>query len=271
MKTGVFILSYKRAERLRKVLGSLDFIPDSWKGRTYIVCREEEKNEYKDTADFFGVKTKIIPKEFTQDDPLFDWSQTMDFILDNIAIGEDYDSVVIMDDDLKFARIKEAGDNPVKASGTDMEAMLGALTYSVTDLTPLAGISTRGFVVARGSKIISNKTVAAVFGMKVSFFKEHPEFRFFNPKVRFMGDRYICISLLQAGWKNIVFSEFTYDSVTNQPGGCSTHRTNSLHNESALNMKKMFPDIVDLRVKTNLGDTRLDLRIDWEKAYKEKS
>jgi len=33
----------------------------------------------------------------------------------------------------------------------------------------------------------------------------------------------------------------------------------------------MFPDLVDIRVKTNLGDTRLDLHIDWLKAFKEKT
>lgn len=269
MKTAIFILSYRRAERLRTTVGSLNFIPKAWKDRTYIVCREEEKEAYTHTAEHFGVRCVSIPSSVTSVDPLFDWSETMDYILTELAIGDNYDNVIIMDDDLKFARLKESGENPEKASEDDMLVMLDKLINRSFDI-PLAGIATRGFVVSKGVMHTMNKSVAAVFSLHVPFFREHPEFRFFNEKTRFMGDRYMCIRLLQAGHQNEVFSEFTYDSITNQQGGCSVRRTNALHNASALNIIKMFPSLISMKVKTNLGDTRLDLKIHWSKVYRPK-
>lgn len=271
MKQGIFVLSYRRGERLCKTKGTLNCISEDWKDRTYLVIREEESADYNKACEMFGVKKLIIPTEVTAQDTMFDWSQTMDYILDEIAIKHGYKSVLLCDDDFTIGHRLDLSSSKASAvTREEFNLMMDLLLDRPIDV-PIAGIIPRGFSHAMNSREIRNKTIAGMFALNVEFFKNHPEYRFFDERVRFMGDRLMCLKTLGDGVQNVAYAEFTHDSVTNTQGGCSTHRTKENHSYSAFNMQKMFPDLVDIRVKTNLGDTRLDLHIDWLKAFKEKT
>ena len=271
MKTGIFILSYRRGSRLLRTKGTLNFVSDTWKDRTHIVVREEEIDSYIDAANRFNVNISVLPSSYSSSDPLFDWAQTMDFILEEIGIKENYDSIMLVDDDLVIAYRPDLTTS--KGEGVtqvQFDLMMDNLMNRSNDI-PIAGIIPRGFSHAFTSPEVHNKTIAGLTCLHVPFFKDNSQYRYFNEKVRHMGDRYMCLNTLTHGIQNVAFANFTHDSIINTEGGCSVRRTNQNHSESALNMARMFPDLVKLKVKTNLGDTRLDLHIDWLKAYKEKS
>ena len=272
MTEAIFVLSYKRGDRLCRTKGSLNYISQDWKDRTFLVVREEESSSYVRACEMYGVRKIHIPTAVTEKDPVFDWSNTMDFILERIAIeADDFDSVVLMDDDLTIGHRLDLSSSKASAvtreEFNDLMDKLLPRPYEV----PIAGIIPRGFSHAINTRELRNKSIAGMFALNVKFFKEHPQYRFFDERARFMGDRLMCLRTLGDGIENVAYAEFTHDSVTNTEGGCSSHRTKENHSYSAVNMKKMFPDLVDIRVKTNLGDTRLDLHIDWLKAFKGKT
>lgn len=271
MKEALFVMSYKRGDRLCRTKGTLNYTSQDWKDKTFLVVREEESASYDRACQMYGVHKRVIPTSATEHDPLFDWSQTMDYVLDEIALREGYSNVVLCDDDLTLGCRHDLSTSKAGAVTREEFNLMMSLLMDRNDEYPIAGIIPRGFSHAFTSRNVFNKTIAGLFALHVPFFRAHPKYRFFDERVRFMGDRLMCLKTLQDGVKNVAYAEFTHDSVTNTEGGCSSHRTRENHSSSALNMQRMFPELVKIKVKNNLGDTRLDLQINWLKAYKEKA
>ena len=89
-----------------------------------------------------------------------------------------------------------------------------------------------------------------------------------------MEDFQVCLSLLTRGYKNRSYFRWAWDqwgTGSNAPGGCSTWRTPEIQAENARKLHALFPDYVSLVEKNAkkgwYGHPRLDVRIQWRKAY----
>lgn len=89
-----------------------------------------------------------------------------------------------------------------------------------------------------------------------------------------MEDYHMSLSLLRAGYQNVVYYAWAQDQQgSDLLGGCSVYRTGPAQAESARRLKAAHPDFVTLVEKTteggwrSVGATRLDVKIAWKKAY----
>jgi hypothetical protein len=87
-----------------------------------------------------------------------------------------------------------------------------------------------------------------------------------------MDDFNMTLQLLTRGFANIVSNEWrTSPSPGNARGGASTYRTLTSQNASAHNLKRLFPQFVSIRQKTNWqgmeGGDMVDVTVQWKAAY----
>lgn len=87
-----------------------------------------------------------------------------------------------------------------------------------------------------------------------------------------MSDRWVQLSLLYKGYRTITNCRYAVgDAGTGQAGGCTIFRTAELVSEAATAVHKNFPEVVELKTKTNgIWDVaRLDCTIYLKKLLKQ--
>jgi hypothetical protein len=84
----------------------------------------------------------------------------------------------------------------------------------------------------------------------------------------FMSDRYIQLALLSKGYKSISNGCYSVDDPgTGYKGGCSIVRTVEKQTEAAIKLKKLYPDHIKLKEKSNSAiwkESRIDCKINWK-------
>lgn len=91
-----------------------------------------------------------------------------------------------------------------------------------------------------------------------------------------MEDLDVTLQLLRRGYANPVLYEWCWNqNSSNLAGGCSTYRNAELQMEGALALEYHHPRYVSAREKKaknwkGFGDSRWDVTVQWEKAFRER-
>jgi hypothetical protein len=191
------------------------------------------------------------------------------------ATERGWPSVVLLDDDLRFARrcVREGDGKTVLAPATvndmnDMDRWLSRALF----LNPLAGIvarSTWSLGYAKTSVIEQMESCRMVAMLGLS--KQVYDLRF---RLQAMSDFDFVLRALKGGWGNVVSCEFAVDwGPVGAPGGCSEYRTPQVQEAAARALAAAHPDVVRTVRKRSEGwegfdGYRTDVRVQWVKAAK---
>lgn len=93
-----------------------------------------------------------------------------------------------------------------------------------------------------------------------------------NPNIKLYEDYWITLSMLTKGFKNAIIYNYFFNYLHNSEGGNSTFRNQELQEQAANELKKYFPQFVDVVEKEGswgkMGmENRKEVRIQWQKAY----
>ena len=192
---------------------------------------------------------------------------TRQFIMDN-AEG---DKVLMMDDDLAFARRGKRTDNPLyltPCTNEDIVAMVNLVEDHLGEYA-MVGISSREGNNRKEGEWSENTRIMRVFGLyKPSFIEAGCDFT----SLKVMEDFDVTLTLLTNGYKNIEINTFTNNQPgSNLDGGCKEYRTIETQGEAAHALAAKYPGLVvpvEKETKTSWGGgTRTDVRIYWKKAF----
>ena len=195
------------------------------------------------------------------------------FIVDH-AVKNDYDKIIILDDDLIFGRrISRSAPNLRKTEQPEMhelwERMEGLLDgYVHVGLSPRQ-MNDKHFPHVFKEGMRQN----AVHGLKPKVLaKEGIRY----DAVELMEDYYVTLSLFQKGYPNAVITDWTWDQrgASGAPGGCSLYRNAELQEKASKTLAEHFPNhvkVVQKETKTGWDNmkVRWDVRVQWRKAAKD--
>lgn len=181
----------------------------------------------------------------------------------------DTDKLIILDDDLTFARRRE--DDPTKfrpCTAEDIE-QLWTTCFLALDHYAHGAIATRegGNRNTDDYKFNSRAIRAHIF--RVDILKR--EGITLNG-TKFMSDFDTTLNLLEAGYGNIIINQWvTNQAGSNTEGGCSETRTLADLADAAYELHDRHPRFVKVVKKTTKGawggGERTDVIIQWKKAY----
>lgn len=179
--------------------------------------------------------------------------------------------VLMLDDDLDFfVRRKDDHTKLIKASPADISRMLTAV-HSALDRYAHVGIAVREGANRDTRPIIENTRLLRALAYRTDVMLKH--------KVRFdrspvMEDFDVALQLLELGYPSACINGWAQDQPgSNTAGGCSTYRTSEVQAQGATTLAKLHPDFVTVVEKPPLksggwdGKPRLDVRIQWKKAF----
>jgi glycosyltransferase involved in cell wall biosynthesis len=177
--------------------------------------------------------------------------------------------ILMLDDDLTF--FKRRNDDRTKfekASVHDVGEMLNSV-HTHLEFHAHVGICTREGGNRLPDKLYRNTRTLRALAYDVHVLRKH-DIRF--DAMHLMEDFYVSLSLLTAGYANVLLSDWVHDQVgSNTEGGCSQYRTMDEQARAAKELSVAFPKYVTLvRKKTKTawgGKERIDVRIQWKKAY----
>lgn len=197
---------------------------------------------------------------------------TRQWILDQHDLDWTTGPIVMMDDDLRFAkrRTDDPGKfRPVESAG-DFNEMIDAL-LSLLDAVPFAGIANRSGANRLPTPATSNARTFDLYALNPSVFKEH-DIRFDN--VLLMEDFDVTLQLLSKGIETGLLTTFTKDNIggASATGGCSSYRDAAMQQMAAVDLAVRWPEFVQVVKKetagTGLWAERWDVRVSWDKAFK---
>jgi len=266
--TKMYILSYKRSDVITKESKTLSFVPAYFRSNVVVVVRQEEEQDYKrvlrDSVDILIIPTKTIKEAEKIRGRPYMYVDTMDFIIDKAKqSGEDH--AIICDDDLSLACKDSVSSSLRKLEDKDWDRLQAYLETSDYD-TPVKAPSFRGFNSAKITPVERDTQVTGFFSLYMPFFRES-NICFCGTKAVHMPDRHFILALLYAGKHVEVTNMFVHNDKANTKGGCSVNRSQVDHSTSALELARQYPEVVSVKVKTNLGDTRVATTILWKKAF----
>jgi hypothetical protein len=247
----IFIMTRGRVGRQE----TLKWIPPKWLPHTFLVCPASEEGQHPH-------QSLIAPPFVTN------YSQKFQWLLDYPD-----EKVVIMDDDLCFSRkvdgklitFKEHHPEELNALWDQMEELL--------EDTLLVGVHPRQMGHLAKEPYVLNQKVICIQGINTTILREA-----FNgiPTVDvfpIMSDQLLAMKVLSAGYEIKLITTFCQDHGPSQaPGGCD-YRTQAMQEEAVRYLAEHFGPYAKLEVKTPkaakwLGDTRLDLRVQWKEMFK---
>jgi hypothetical protein len=183
------------------------------------------------------------------------------------------DKMCILDDDLVFLIRRQVGHfsmrNQNHVDATNMFLYIDQLldTYVHGAISPREGNNRAG----DGNRF--QLDVENTRAMRFHFFRTEQFLEVDHSRMQTMEDFHTTLSLLRMGYKNIVPYWYAQGQAkTQSPGGCSTWRTNELHEEQAKLLAELHPGFVRLRQKSNKTDndgfgTRTEVTISWKSAW----
>lgn len=264
----VYIPSYRRAKEAFSATKTLSFIPKEDRISTYMVVREEEVEDYIKNGfgacRFITIPSKYIKMKEAKNERPFLWADTMDFILEQ-AIRDNVEHAVICDDDLMFYKLSEKTGSLVKMTHDDWPDLIRYLK-TADARTPLKAVGFRGFANAKTSIVNVDSPVNGFFCFYMPVI-EDKHFRFCSTQALHMADRHMVLNLLCNGFHTETTQRFVFNTVMDTKGGCSVNRSPQDHSRSALMLAKQYPSVVELKIKTNLGDSRIATNIRWKEAF----
>jgi hypothetical protein len=183
---------------------------------------------------------------------------------------------VMIDDDLRFSRRFE--DDKPSLTVASPEDCLDMLTAVEKMLTKHAHVT----VAARGGSNNLNQEKPSPFGpikvcvrpLRLLAYQTEKFNELRHGRVEIMEDFDVTLQLIAHGYDNIELRRWTHDqSQTQAAGGCSSYRTQELHERNVRKMRRLWgKNIIELREKVNKtgGDfgKRLEATIYWKKARK---
>lgn len=223
-----------------------------------LVCRQNEASWHRENGHHVLIEPDDLPKGI---------GHTRQFIMDH----DESDKVIMMDDDLRFARRGKREDNPLyltPCTNDDIKAMVN-LIYDHLGEYAMVGISSREGNNRKESEFSENTRIMRVFGLhKPSFIKAGCDFT----SLKVMEDFDVTLTLLTNGFKNIEINTFTNNQPgSNLDGGCKEYRTLQTQYDAAHALAAKYPGIVTPVEKETKGSwgggVRTDVRIYWKKAY----
>lgn len=196
--------------------------------------------------------------------------------------------VWVMDDDLVFNVRKDGTTQLVKAEPDEVERAFihctNAITSTAKDASPVAqvGISPRG-----GNNRVE-EPYAELTRCSRCYCVDTKVFRALKINIApidnfVMEDFHLSLCLLETGYRNRVYYTWAQgDLGSNTAGGCSEYRTFEVQKKSAYWLSLNHPKVVETVQKKTSGswngfkkdssgnNTRVDVRISWSKAFKQK-
>lgn len=178
---------------------------------------------------------------------------------------------IMMDDDLGFAIRRK--DDRTKFSRMEnhdqFDDMMSRLEYA-TYFVNIVGIASRSGANRDTEPWKRNSRICDLMAYDVVAAVENG-FRF--DEIPLMEDFNFALQHLRAGLPYLLLNDYVKDDLggSNAPGGCSTYRDNALQMEAAMELAERHPQFVKIVERpgwNGMGDTRLDVRVQWAKAFK---
>lgn len=186
-----------------------------------------------------------------------------------------HDAFFMFDDDLQwFNRATADRTNLVKADVNSIKQMMAVADGVMAGLDAVAcvGISARqgNNTVGVGDSLLMQANTRII---RAFMFRTEPFLKMIHGRVPFMEDFDVLLQLLENGWENRSLYYWAQDQRgTQAEGGCSLTRTHQNHEQSAVMLKELHPDVVSLRQKNNKtgGEfgQRTEVTIQWKKALR---
>ncbi len=236
---------------------TLQNLPLAWRKGTRDVVPDDEWSTY--ITRISGSEAMLVRC------PAKGIGNTRQWIVDNCS-GQ---YLLMLDDDLTFfCRRDDDRTKFREAAHQDVNEMLTAVQCHL-EFHAHVGICTREGGNRLPDPIYRNTRTLRALAYDVHVLRKH-DIRF--DAMHLMEDFYVSLSLLTAGYGNLLLSDWVHDQVgSNTDGGCSQSRTMDEQSRAARELATAFPDYVTLvkkRTKTAWGGKeRTDVRIQWKRAY----
>lgn len=256
---GIYIPSRGRSHLIQK--GALAQLPKQFLKKTYVVVSLDEQEQYESVVPrcvtVLGIDVKGI-------------AFVRQWILENAR--EPY--ILFVSDDIRFSyRIEEDGKLKLRPSG-DLQM--------VSLFQELYGYLMREYVHVGVSQRAFNHTSAKDY---VEIARMNDVYAYNRKLVLAAGARFdvlpvmedfdITLSLLELGYPNIVTHRFAWNQrKSGEEGGCSTYRDWRMQRDAAFALATRHPGCVNIVSKkskvgwANIGESRVDVNIQWKKAYR---
>lgn len=233
---------------------TLNALPPDIRRRTALVVQAHEQHLY----DAASTRLVVLPGHIRTLSPTREW----------LAEHTDTEKLFLLDDDLTFYMRKSRDDwHLVKQGPQDLSRMFGMLeewldTYAHVAVSPREGnnrVEARVAYCTRAMRCVGYQT-------------QH--YAALEPlgRLKAMSDFDATLQLLRRGYANAVSYDYAQNhGSSNAPGGCSTYRTTEVLAESARKLAALHAPFVKLVEKETKGSwgggTRLDVQVQWKKAY----
>lgn len=258
----IFIPTYGRADKQV----TLENLPPSLQKRTILVLQSQDSREHRDTYEEycskFGCDLWILPPRIKTISP------TRQYIM-SAAHKAKIQKLVMLDDDLKFDTRRK--DDPTKfltSTSREITQLFKRIEKELDNYYHVGVLAREG-----GNRVTEditfNTRMMRVLAYDVGFFS-YKKIKF--DRVPLQEDFDVTLQLLRKGYPNAVLCGWVQgQGSSNAEGGCSHFRTIELHNENAEKLQKLHPDFVTVVEKETKGawngQPRLDVRVQWKKAY----
>lgn len=244
----VYIHSSGRAGRC----SSFDYLPDAT-----ILVQADQYDSYE--RQYPGADIQALPPHIKTLSPTRQW------ILDNCPDNK----VLMLDDDLRFSARKIL--EPTKfrpAVEADVVEMVQAIDKELDEYAHVGVLARDG-----ANRILEPHRVTVTRMMRLLAYN--------LDTVRKVGARFdrvitkqdfdMTLQLLEAGYANSVLTQWCHDQPgSNTAGGCSIYRTSEVMAQGAHDLHSLHPKYVKVVEKQEVGTwggSRLDVQIQWKKAY----
>lgn len=239
---------------------TLQSIPESWRGRTYLVCPAEEYDKH-------GHQTIPVPGWVNN------YSRKMKYIVED-GMRDGNDKAVILDDDLVFSRrITHSDGRPglKTIEGVEIGEFMPALfdyMESLLDDTALVGVHPRQMGHQAPLPFKENGKVICVQGVNRTLVGSIPDLDRFP----ILSDVVLNATLLSRGIGNKIITSFCQDWGPSQAaGGCAIYRTPQMQDEACRWIAEKFAPFIKVKMKESkngwLGGLRTDFTGQWKKLY----
>ena len=199
-------------------------------------------------------------------------SSQRQFIMETFVTSSSYDYVWLMDDDLSFFR-RSRDMKLEKCITEDIESMFELIQSTLQEF-PMVGISTRLGNNRVTEDYADTTRVTRCYALSTNVFKEvGATFAPFEPFLA--QDFHMTLCWLNAGHNNRVLYTYAQEDVgSNAEGGVSSYRDPELLKKVSIWMAENHPEVTWKAKKSDswegFGDYRIDMVIQWKRAYKPK-
>lgn len=253
----IYVMSHERHDV--KNQHTLSNFTDHLLEHTTLVVQGNQEFDYVDVADHFNVDLLVLPDNI----------KTLSPSIEFVGKGTSYEKFFIIDDDLKFAKRDELGSLYPINNSEGLDAMFDNLVNKLNEY-PMVGVSARF-----GNNNVESDYKTATRQMCLHGLRKKEFMMVDHNRVVCRQDFDRILQYFQLGFCNWVDYTHTHDQPgSNINGGCSTYRTSEVLKEQAELLKELHPKYVTVVTKKTksdwgVGGERVDVRIQWKKAYED--